>query len=221
MNIPLSKIPIMPLREVVLFPRGSIALLVGREFTIRAIGRAVSYHSRKIFMVTQRNPVAWDIRSRSELFEIGAVAKILEVVEGSQPDTLRVLLEGLYRARFIPYGGCDPKHVSRKVTSLADVYPCEEHSHPVSEQPISEFLSALNAYIVKVEKPAPKVIERIINREITLSPPSPTAKSGHWRGPSKGSAGSCTVWKARAGKGHRLRIGRMEKRRHQGKPSSE
>ena len=29
------------------------------------------------------------------------------------------------------------------------------------------------------------------------SPPPPTAKSGRWRGPSKGSAGSCTVWKAR------------------------
>lgn len=107
------------------------------------------------------------------LFEIGTVAKILEVVEGPQPDTLRVLFEGLYRARFIPYGGCDLKHVSRKVTSLADVYPFEERSHPVSKQRISEFLAALNAYIVKSEKPAPKVIERIINREITFSQASP------------------------------------------------
>lgn len=173
MNIPLSKIPIMPLREVVLFPKGIIPLLVGRELTIQAIGRAVSYHNRNIFMVTQRNPVVLDIRSRSELFEVGTVAKILEVVEGPQPDTLRVLFEGLYRARFIPYGGCDLKHVSRKVTSIADVYPFEERSHPVSEQRISEFLSALNAYIVKSEKPAPKVIERIINREITFSQASP------------------------------------------------
>lgn len=39
MNIPLSKIPIMTLREVVLFPRGVILLFVGREFTRQKIGR--------------------------------------------------------------------------------------------------------------------------------------------------------------------------------------
>lgn len=37
----------------------------------------------------------------------------------------------------------------------------------------------------------------ISNKAFTSSPPPPTAKSGRWRGPSKGSAGSCTVWKAR------------------------
>lgn len=173
MNIPLSKIPIMPLREVVLFPRGIIPLLVGRELTIRAIGRAVSYHSRKIFMVTQRDPVAWDIRSRSELFEIGTVAKILEIVEAPQPNALRVLFEGLYRARFIPHENSDAKHGSRKVTSLANVYPFEERSYPVSEQRFNEFLSALNAYILKSEKPASKVIERILNKDITFSQASP------------------------------------------------
>lgn len=173
MNSPLSKIPIMALREVVLFPKGIIPLLVGRELTIRAIGRAVSYHNRKIFMVTQRDPVAWDIRSRSELFEIGTVAKILEIVEAPQPNALRVLFEGLYRARFIPHGSSDPKHGLRKITSLANVYPFEERSYPVSEQRISEFLSALNAYILKSEKPAPKIIERIINKDITFSQASP------------------------------------------------
>lgn len=173
MNIPLSKIPIMPLREVVLFPKGIIPLLVGRELTTQAIGRAVSYHNRNIFMVTQRNPVALDIRSRSELFEVGTVAKILEIVEGPQPNTLRVLFEGLYRARFIPHGSSDPKHGSRKVTSLANVYPFEERSYPISEQRISEFLSALNTYIIKSDEPAPKVIERIINKDITFSQASP------------------------------------------------
>lgn len=173
MNIPLSKIPIMPLREVVLFPRGIIPLLVGRELTIRAIGRAVSYHSRKIFMVTQRDPVTWDIRSRSELFKIGTVAKILEIVEAPQPNALRVLFEGLYRARFIPHESSDAKHGSRKVTSLANVYPFEERSYPVSEQRFNEFLSALNAYILKSEKPASKVIERILNKDITFSQASP------------------------------------------------
>ena len=40
-------------------------------------------------------------------------------------------------------------------------------------------------------------IRKSATRRFTLSPPPPTAKSGRWRGPSKGSAGSCTVWKAR------------------------
>lgn len=173
MNIPLSKIPIMPLREVVLFPRGIVPLLVGRELTIRAIGRAVSYHNRNIFMVTQRDPAALDIRSRSELFEVGTVAKILEISEAPKPEALRVLFEGLYRARFIPHGSSDPKHGSRKVTSLANVYPFEERSYPVSEQCISEFLSALDAYIIKSEKPVSQIIERIINKDITFSQASP------------------------------------------------
>ena len=49
-------LPMMSLREVVMFPRSIVPLFVGREASIKAIERAIADHDKKIFLVTQRSP---------------------------------------------------------------------------------------------------------------------------------------------------------------------
>lgn len=124
-------------------------LFVGRDFTIKAIHRAIKHYDRRIFMVAQRDFSAERVTVRRELFEVGTVAKISQILELPHHEGLKVLFEGLYRARFIPQGENDLKHGSRKVTSLAAVYPFEESSHSVSEHMSEALLLVWNAYAKK------------------------------------------------------------------------
>ena len=50
------ELPIMPLREVVMFPRSIMPLFVGREASIKAIEAAQATYSKQIFLVAQREP---------------------------------------------------------------------------------------------------------------------------------------------------------------------
>ncbi len=89
-------LPVMSLREVVMFPKSIVPLFVGRESSIKAIERALERFEKRIFLVAQKDPG----QERPEvdgLFEIGTVSKVLQMLR--LPDgTIKVLFEGLYRA---------------------------------------------------------------------------------------------------------------------------
>lgn len=124
------KIPIMALREVVMFPNGVFPLFVGRDFTIRSIMRSIRHHDRRIFMIAQRDPEVETISSRSEIYDVGTVSEILQAMELPHHDGLKVLFKGIYRGRLIEEGVSDPRHKNRKVTSLAIAYPFTESCTP-------------------------------------------------------------------------------------------
>ena len=92
-------LPLMPLREVVVFPKTITPLYVGRESSIKAVELASSDYNKKIFLLTQKSPHAETIQQNG-LYSIGTVAKILQMLK--MPDgTIKVLFEGLQRARII------------------------------------------------------------------------------------------------------------------------
>ncbi len=89
-------LPLMSLREVVMFPRAIAPLFVGREASIRAIERAAGDFDKQILLVTQRDSNV-ERPGFSDLFEIGTVCRILQLLR--LPDgTIKVLFEGLHRA---------------------------------------------------------------------------------------------------------------------------
>ncbi|MDE7468770.1 MAG: LON peptidase substrate-binding domain-containing protein, partial [Desulfovibrionaceae bacterium] len=89
-------LPLMPLREVVVFPKTITPLYVGRESSIKAIDLASGEYGKKIFLITQKYPHV-DSISQSELYSIGTIANILQMLK--MPDgTIKVLFEGLHRA---------------------------------------------------------------------------------------------------------------------------
>jgi ATP-dependent Lon protease len=99
---PVLDLPLMSLREVVMFPRSIVPLFVGREASIRAIENAISDYGKKIFLVAQREPEV-EKPGAEDLFEVGTVSKILQLLR--LPDgTIKVLFEGLYRARWEALG---------------------------------------------------------------------------------------------------------------------
>ncbi|XPV74913.1 MAG: endopeptidase La [Desulfovibrio sp.] len=88
-------LPMMSLREVVMFPRSIVPLFVGRDASIEAIEKAVEFHDKKIFLVTQKDPET-EKPATEDHYQIGTVSKILQMLR--LPDgTIKVLFEGLQR----------------------------------------------------------------------------------------------------------------------------
>jgi ATP-dependent Lon protease len=93
-------IPLLPLRDVVVFPHMIIPLFVGREKSIRALEIAEDYDNH-ILLVTQKSAKA-DSPKPSEIYDVGVVAEILQMLK--LPDgTIKVLVEGQYRAEIIRF----------------------------------------------------------------------------------------------------------------------
>ena len=91
-----EELPVMPLREVVMFPRSIMPLFVGREASIKAIEAAHATYSKQIFLVAQRE-AGLEKPDAGDLSPVGVVSKILQILR--LPDgTITVLFEGLYRA---------------------------------------------------------------------------------------------------------------------------
>jgi ATP-dependent Lon protease len=93
-----NTLPMMSLREVVMFPRSIVPLFVGRDASIKAIEKSLASYDKKIFLVAQKNPEK-EKPGAEDLYEIGCVSKILQLLR--LPDgTIKVLFEGLHRAEF-------------------------------------------------------------------------------------------------------------------------
>jgi len=91
-----TTLPLLPLRDVVVFPHMVIPLFVGRAKSIKALELAMD-ESKQILLVAQRSADK-DEPAVDDLHEIGAVATILQMLK--LPDgTVKVLVEGRQRAR--------------------------------------------------------------------------------------------------------------------------
>ena len=73
------ELPIMPLREVVMFPRSIMPLFVGREASIKAIEAAQATYSKQIFLVAQREPEL-EKPDAQDLSPVGVVSKVLQML---------------------------------------------------------------------------------------------------------------------------------------------
>ncbi|HZE19088.1 MAG TPA: endopeptidase La, partial [Candidatus Angelobacter sp.] len=91
-----DRIPLLPLRDVVIYPYMTIPLLVGRIPSVNAIEAAVQ-KDRVLFVLAQRRPDVPDPVSK-DLYRVGTVVRVLQLFR--LPDgTMRVLVEGICRAR--------------------------------------------------------------------------------------------------------------------------
>src|SRR6516165_10465829 len=88
--------PVLPLRDIVVFPHMIVPLFVGREKSVRAL-EDVMKDDKQILLVTQKN-AAQDDPTTSDIFMVGTVGTVLQLLK--LPDgTVKVLVEGGQRAR--------------------------------------------------------------------------------------------------------------------------
>ncbi|MCR9073076.1 MAG: endopeptidase La [Alphaproteobacteria bacterium] len=92
--------PVLPLRDIVVFPHMIVPLFVGRDKSVRAL-EDVMQDDKKILLVTQRN-AADDDPSPDDIYDIGTIGTVLQLLK--LPDgTVKVLVEGGERARINSY----------------------------------------------------------------------------------------------------------------------
>ena len=116
--------PLIPLRDVVVFPHMVIPLFVGREKSNKALEAAME-SGKQIMLVAQRS-AAKDDPTESDLYSLGTVANILQMLK--LPDgTVKVLVEGVRRAKLISmssdgeYMSCQAESVSDEVVDGSDL----------------------------------------------------------------------------------------------------
>ncbi|PJG60095.1 endopeptidase La [Aeromonas cavernicola] len=106
------EIPVLPLRDVVVYPHMVIPLFVGREKSIRCLEAAME-QDKKVLLVAQRD-ASTDEPTVEEIFTVGTVANILQMLK--LPDgTVKVLVEGGQRARL------------ERIINTDDFFVCEAH----------------------------------------------------------------------------------------------
>lgn len=101
----ISEMPLLPLRDVVVYPHMVIPLFVGRERSILAL-EAATKGNKKILLSTQKEATL-DDPTKDDIYHVGTISNILQLLK--LPDgTVKVLVEGIQRGRVKSYQQIDP-----------------------------------------------------------------------------------------------------------------
>ena len=142
-----KKYPLLPLRDVVVYPYMVVPLFVGREKSVNALDRAMK-NDRLIVLLTQKdaqNPSP----EKDDLYEVGTVAEILQLLK--LPDgTIKVLVEGIGRC-FISEFDSEDEHVDVSVKRVERQIDSEIDRGALK----SSILEVFDKYI-KLNKKVPK-----------------------------------------------------------------
>ncbi|WP_260483900.1 endopeptidase La [Sphingomicrobium flavum] len=118
--MPTEFYPILPLRDIVVFPQRIVPLFVGREKSVAALEAAMEV-DKKLFLVAQLDP-ADDDPDRDAMYDLGVIATAMQLLK--LPDgTVRVLVEGAQRARLV--GLHEKDGYTQAEVELVDSVPAE------------------------------------------------------------------------------------------------
>jgi ATP-dependent Lon protease len=145
-----TQLPLLPLRDVVVFPHMVIPLFVGRPKSIKALEAAME--QGKSIMLAAQKAAAKDEPSADDIYEIGCIANILQMLK--LPDgTVKVLVEGAQRARIHNISEIDTHFV-------ADLSPVE--SEPGDESEVEAMRRAIvqqfDQYVKLNKKIPPEIL---------------------------------------------------------------
>src|SRR6202142_4414540 len=142
--------PVLPLRDIVVFPHMIVPLFVGREKSIKAL-EEVMRSDTFILLATQKN-ASDDDPATDSIFEVGTLASVLQLLK--LPDgTVKVLVEGAVRARVQKYGDRTDYYEAEAVV-LADEVGEKGEAEAMARSVINEFES----YVKLNKKISPEVV---------------------------------------------------------------
>jgi ATP-dependent Lon protease len=142
--------PVLPLRDIVVFPHMIVPLFVGREKSVRAL-EDVMKEDKQILLVTQRN-ASQDDPNPEEIFDVGTIGTVLQLLK--LPDgTVKVLVEGVRRARIVRYAD-NPDFFQAQVEPLDDVSSDAQEIEALGRAAVTQF----EQYIKLNKKIPPEVL---------------------------------------------------------------
>ncbi|MCO6416714.1 endopeptidase La [Siccirubricoccus sp. KC 17139] len=145
--------PVLPLRDIVVFPHMIVPLFVGREKSVRAL-EAVMREDKQILLVAQKN-AAQDDPAAEDLYQVGTVSTVLQLLK--LPDgTVKVLVEGGRRARIVAFKETE-SHFEAYATTIEEAAPPAAETEALARTVVGQF----EQYIKLNKKIAPEVLVSI------------------------------------------------------------
>jgi ATP-dependent Lon protease len=142
--------PVLPLRDIVVFPHMIVPLFVGREKSIRAL-EEVMRSDTFILLATQKN-ASDDDPTTDSIFEVGTLASVLQLLK--LPDgTVKVLVEGAERAKVLKYTDRS-EYYEADATVLADDMGDRVEAEAMARSVVAEFEN----YVKLNKKVSPEVV---------------------------------------------------------------
>ncbi|HFD92226.1 MAG TPA: endopeptidase La [Gammaproteobacteria bacterium] len=146
-------LPVLPLRDVVVYPHMVIPLFVGREKSIRALDAAIEA-DKQIMLVAQKS-ASLDDPTPDDIYHVGTVATILQLLK--LPDgTVKVLVEGLDRARIVHFTE-NQEHFSAQIAVLKSVPPSEREAEVLGRSVLGQF----EQYVKLNSKVPPEILSSL------------------------------------------------------------
>ncbi|MEW6411036.1 MAG: endopeptidase La [Candidatus Zixiibacteriota bacterium] len=177
-----SSLPLIPLRDVVVFPHMIYPLLIGRNFTINALQQALN-DDKQVLLVAQRQADV-DSPELADLYRVGIVARVLQVMK--MPNgTFKVLVEGLVRAK-IEHMKKQAGYFQTEIEAIPpDERPADRETEALSRSAIERFseyvklnkripeevlvsLSAIGSYHQKADSIAAHILHRMETKQQIL-----------------------------------------------------
>jgi ATP-dependent Lon protease len=148
-------LPVLPLRDVVVYPHMVIPLFVGREKSIHALEKAMT-EDKQILLVAQKN-AAEDDPSVDDIHRVGTISSILQLLK--LPDgTIKVLVEGGQRAKIINFLSIQELFVAQ-ITPLTTPITPEKEVEVLARSITSRF----DQYIKLNKKIPPEILSTLAN----------------------------------------------------------
>jgi ATP-dependent Lon protease len=142
--------PVLPLRDIVVFPYMIVPLFVGREKSIAAL-EEVMRTDKQILLVAQKN-ASDDEPSIDGIYSMGTLASVLQLLK--LPDgTVKVLVEGNVRASIRRYTG-NPSYFEAEIERVEETIGAEEEVEALARSVVSQFES----YVKLNKKISPEVL---------------------------------------------------------------
>jgi len=155
-NDQLQVMPVLPLRDVVVYPFMVIPLFVGREKSILALEAAME-EDKQILLVAQKN-ASQDEPEAEDLYNVGTVANILQLLK--LPDgTIKVLVEGGERARVIHLLGTEEYFKAQ--ISLIESPESKSLDERESEVLMRSVLAQFDQYVKLSKKVPPEILSSL------------------------------------------------------------
>ncbi|WP_372919530.1 endopeptidase La [Sandarakinorhabdus sp.] len=146
-------LPVLPLRDIVVFPQMIVPLFVGREKSVAALEAAMN-DGRTVFLLSQKNPGDED-PGADELYDVGTLANVLQLLK--LPDgTVKVLVEGQSRASLVKLDASGP-HLMAEVAERPDVERSETEVAALLRSAQTQF----EQYMKLNRKVAPEIASQI------------------------------------------------------------
>src|SRR5690348_3088861 len=143
--------PVLPLRDIVVFPHNIVPLFVGREKSIRAL-EEVMKNDALVLLATQKN-ASDDDPAPGAIYETGTLASVLQLLK--LPDgTVKVLVEGLERAKVEKYSD-RTEYYEATAVALADTDANSVEAEALARSVVSDFES----YVKLNKKISAEVVE--------------------------------------------------------------